>query len=85
MIASSEIKFGQITIKLVPAEVTDESWNLYKEYCEKIHNKPEKSKKSYKEFLCEKALTYLLDVNDKKCEHKFTPSWDREGVIEKPQ
>lgn len=45
-------------IKWAKAECTDENHKIYQEYCEDIHEKPEKSKSSFTNFLCLKNLIF---------------------------
>ena len=44
------------TIEIVPAMATEETFELFKQYQEHIHNEPDKTMAGYKRFLCDSPL-----------------------------
>ena len=77
-ITFNKITFGKITIDLVPAEETVESFKIYQDYCKKIHAKAEKSMSSYVSFLCLQALEFKQEHSkiDNEKKNLYIPSWD---------
>lgn len=56
--SAKECKPRKFEIKLEKAECTQQNYEIYQRYCDEIHEKPEKSRKSYTNFLCLQSLKY---------------------------
>jgi arginyl-tRNA--protein-N-Asp/Glu arginylyltransferase len=57
-ISFNRITFGKISIDIVAADESVDSFKLYSKYSESIHEKKEKSMSSYVNFLCLQALSF---------------------------
>lgn len=65
----SKFKRKNFRIETKKAEATQENFELYKRYCEMVHEKKEKSKMSFERFLCTKNLLFQnLKNSDKNAE-----------------
>ena len=54
----TKFKKKNLNIKIVKAESSPEKFDLYKRYCESIHEKDNQSESGFKSFLCKKNLVF---------------------------